>query len=120
VVWTSAGTEPQGDPGHIHSVTRDPANGNLVAFSDRPIVEGVSGPDILISTNNGATFTAHRTTSRDHPNFVAPMYFGEYIGWASDNQINGRFSRIKRTDFYAANWHKTEHVAQLSQKAAYY
>lgn len=119
--FTSDGTEPQGDPGHIHSVTYDTAAAKHVIFVDRPIVEGVSGPRIYTSSNNGATWTLlGEADSINKPNFVAPMYFADYIAWGSDNQINGRVSRIKRTDFYAGAFDKCETVAMLSQKAFYF
>ena len=55
----------------------------------------------------------------DKPNFVRPLFFPNYVAWASDNQVNGRFSRLPRDDFYAGRWDAVEHVAQVSQKAAY-
>lgn len=120
-VLTTAGTEPQGDPGHFHSVTLDPVAGKLVAFSDRPIVAGVSGPRIYVSDDDGATWDVlGESDTPDRPNFVSPMYFPEYIAWGSDNQINGRISRIRRDDFYAGNFDAVEPVAQLSQKALYF
>jgi hypothetical protein len=118
--FTSDGTEPQYDPGHLHSVTYDKIAGKHVIFCDRPNT-GTSGPRIYASGDNGATWKLlGESITADYPNFVAPMYFADYIAWGSDNQVNGRISRMKRTDFYAGNFDKAETVAQLSQKVFYF
>jgi len=120
-VYTTAGTEPAGDPGHIHSITYDPIGLKHVAFSDRPYVDGVSGPKVLASSDNGATWVVlGESTSLTAPNFVTPMFFSNYIAWGSDNQINGEVRRMLRSDFYAGNFDKTEFIAQLDQKAIYH
>lgn len=124
VTWTPVlatdGVEPQGDPGHIHSVTYDPVAQRHVAFSDRPINGTYGGPRIYTSADNGATWSLLGVSDGLYtPNFVAPMYFEDHIAWVSDNQINGWVGRITREDFYTGNLHATELVAQLDQKAAY-
>lgn len=119
-VLSSSGQDPQGDPGHFHCVVFDPVARKHVAFMDRPIRGGGVGPHLYESENNGATWRLIGVADTvDKPNFVRPMFFPNYVAWASDNQINGRFSRLPRDDFYAGRWDAVEHVAQLSQKAAY-
>lgn len=126
ITWTtvleSSGTEPTYDPGHLHSMTYDPIEKCHVAFLDRPDFGGFNGPQIWVSRDNMATWTLlGESVDWDHPNFVAPMYFENYIAWGSDNQINGRISRMKRADFYSGNWAgKTEHVFQGNQQAMYW
>lgn len=120
-VYSSSGADSAGDPGHIHSVTYDPYAGKHVAFSDRTIVPGVSGPKVIASSNDGQTWELlGESDTLTKPNFVAPMYFENYIAWGSDNQINGLISRIRRDDFYAGNFDAVEPVVQLDQKAAYF
>lgn len=120
-VYSSSGTEPAGDPGHIHSVTWDPYANCFVAFSDRPIVAGVSGPRLLRSNDEGATWTVIGEASQaTFPNFVAPMHFPNHIAWGTDNQLNGRLFRIARADFYAGNFAAAELVATVNRKANYY
>ena len=121
-VLESSGTEPTYDPGHLHSLTYDPIEKCHLAFLDRPDFGGFNGPQIWVSRDNMATWTLlGESVDWDHPNFVAPMYFENYIAWGSDNQINGRISRMKRTDFYSGNWAgKTEHVFQGNQQAMYW
>lgn len=119
-VLTTDGVEPSGDPGHFHSVTYDHIAGKHIAFSDRPIDSTYGGPRIYVSSDNGATWAVLGVSDGLYtPNFVAPMYFENYIAWASDNQINGWVGRISRTDFYAGNFDNTEEVVQLDQKASY-
>lgn len=125
VTWTtsfsSSGLEPQGDPGHIHSLTYDTVAGKHVIFVDRPINATWGGPHIYASADNGVTWDfVGESDHVDKPNFVSPMYFADYIAWGSDNQINGRISRIRRDDFYAGRFDKSETVAMLSQKALYF
>lgn len=126
LTWTtvleSSGTEPQHDPGHFHSLTYDPIEKCHVAFLDRPDFGGFDGPQIWISRDDMATWTLlGSAVDWDHPNFVAPMYFKNYIAWGSDNQINGRISRMKREHFYSGNWaDNTEHVFQSNQQAMYW
>lgn len=126
LTWTtvleSDGLEPSYDPGHIHSLTYDPVEECHLAFVDRPDHSGFDGPRIYISRDNMATWTVLGTSvDWDHPNFVSPMYFPNYIAWGSDNQINGRISRMRRDHFYSGNWAgNTEHVHQSDQKAMYY
>lgn len=120
-VFTTSGLEPQGDPGHIHSLTYDHVAGKHVIFVDRPIFSTWGGPHVYASSDNGATWEfVGESDTVDKPNFVAPMYFENYIAWGSDNQINGRISRISRDDFYAGRFETAETVAQLSQKAMYH
>lgn len=112
---SSLGTDPQGDPGHLHSVTYDPYENCFVVFMDRP------NPDIWRSNDEGATWTKFGSaTDPMHPNFVSPMYFADYVGWGPDNQIGGAISRIKRADFYAGNFGAYEVVARVNHKAGYY
>ena len=119
--FSSSGDEPQGDPGHIHSVTYDHVAEKHVIFVDRPINATWGGPHIYASGDNGATWDfVGESDHVDKPNFVSPMYFADYIAWGSDNQINGRISRIHRDDFYAGRFEKSETVAMLSQKALYF
>ncbi len=114
-VLSSAGTDPQGDPGHLHSVTWDPYEECFVVFMDRP------NPDIYRSDDEGATWTKFGSaTNPSHPNFVSPMYFPDYIGWGPDNQIGGVISRIPRADFYSGNFGAYEVVATVNHKAGYY
>ncbi|MBC7630413.1 hypothetical protein [Aeromicrobium sp.] len=113
-VLSSTGTDSASDPGHIHSVTRDPYTGALVAFMDR------SQPQVYTSADNGATWTLVGTSIQEyHPNFVAPMYFPGHIAWGVDNQSLGKIYRLSRADFYAGNWNKPETVAQLNRKVFY-
>ena len=126
LTWTtvleSSGTEPRYDPGHFHSLTYDPIEKCHLAFMDRPDHSGFDGPQIWISRDNMATWTLLGTSvDWDHPNFVSPMYFQNYVAWGSDNHINGRISRMRRDHFYSGNWlGNTEHVYQADQKAMYY
>lgn len=119
--FSSSGDEPQGDPGHIHSVTYDHVAEKHVIFVDRPINATWGGPHIYASGDNGVTWDfVGESDHVDKPNFVSPMYFADYIAWGSDNHINGRISRIHRDDFYAGRFEKSETVAMLSQKALYF
>lgn len=124
-VYASSGTEPAGDPGHIHSITYDHVEDCLVAFSDRPAWPrpmGTSGPNILRSDDEGATWQLIGEAKNEwDPNFVAPMYFDNYIAWGYDNHRNGVISRIARDDFYSGNWTREsiEDVAQLNNKVFY-
>ena len=124
VTWStpfqSDGRDPgSGDPGHIHSLTYDPIAGRHNVFLDYDIT-GTDGPQIWSSTDNGATWAMlGKSVNNGQPNFVTPMYFDNYIAWGSDNEINGRLSRLKRADFYAGNFAATEHIQQVSEKAIY-
>ncbi len=103
---------------HCHSLTWDPVQEVHVLFADNTTL-GLY-PQIYTSADNCATFTLlGEVLNDDMPNFVAPCYFANHIAWASDSQINGRISRISRADFYAGNFDQVEHVAQVSQRAAY-
>ena len=103
---------------HMHSITYDPFEQKHVIFADD--TTGGVPPEIYASADDGATWAKiGDVTTVDHPNFVAPCYFANYVAWASDNQINGRISRIPRADFYAGNFDAAETVAQLSQRVAY-
>ena len=104
---------------HMHSVAYDHIAGRFVIFADDTTVPAV--PAIYASTDATGAMWAKLgdVTDVDHPNFVAPMFFANHIAWGSDNQINGRISRIKRSDFYAGNFDECEQVAILSRRAAY-
>lgn len=120
-VLSSPGSEPAGDPGHIHSVTWDPVASCFVAFMDRPIVAGVSGPRIYKSTDDGGTWTLIGESIQSYfPNFVAPMYFATRIAWGSDDQLNGRIWSISRSDFYAGNFAAATVLQIVNRKASYY
>lgn len=121
-VLSSDGVEPVYDPGHFHSLTYDPVERCHLAFMDRPDISGFNGPRIYVSRDNMATWSVIATSvDWDHPNFVSPMYFKNYIAWGSDNQVNGRISRMRRDHFYSGDWAgNTEHVFQSDQKALYY
>ena len=113
-VLSSPGTDAAGDPGHFHSITRDPVNGKLVTFMDRP------NPEVYASADDGATWTKIGTSTQGyHPNFVAPMYFDDYITWGVDNSEGGKIFRLPRADFYSGNWVAPELVAQLNRKVFY-
>ncbi len=103
---------------HFHSVTYDAVAGKHVAFADD--TSGGIPPQIYASVDDGATWTlVGEVTDKDHPNFVAPMYFANYIAWGSDNEVNGRISRILRSDFYAGNFGECEQIGILSRRACY-
>ena len=120
VVLSSPGTDPSGDPGHIHSITFDPYARKLIAFMDRPAITEY-GARIYQSDDNGATWSIIGVVdSNTKPNFVSPMYFDKYIAWGSDNERNGVISRIRREDFYAGNFDESEDVLKLNDKAYYF
>lgn len=115
VVLSSPGGDPASDPGHFHSITVDPYNGNVVAFMDR------ANPDLYLSTNNGATWSLLGTsTAVTHPNWVMPMHFPNYIVWGTDNESNGRICRISRADFYAGRFDQAEAISIVNRKASYF
>ncbi len=120
-VLSSPGLEPSSDPGHIHSVTYDHVENRYLAFMDRPVVAGVSGPRLYSSADEGGTWALlGEADELEKPNFVAPMYFANYIAWGSDNQRNGVISRIRRADFYAGRFHLATDVATVNNKATYH
>ena len=120
-VYSSSGQDPTNDPGHIHSVSYDHVADTYVAFSDR-LATGTAGPKLLKSTDEGATWQIIGEAKNEwDPNFVAPMYFDNYVAWGYDNHRNGVISRMKRADFYSGNWTREtiEDVAQLNDKVFY-
>lgn len=109
-VLSSPGTDSMSDPGHIHSITQDPETGTLVAFMDR------AEPEVYKSDDLGVTWLKiGNVTEGYHPNFVAPMYFEDYIAWGVDNDNHGKIFRLPRADFYAGNWADPELVAQVNR-----
>lgn len=130
LTWTSrlqsSGTDPQGDPGHLHSVTWDPIGEKAVVVMDRPY-NGLSdtatgGPEIWVSDSTMQEWTSLGRVGHGGMSFdcVQPMYFENYIAWASDSWRNGYVGRIKRDDFYAGNWGEYETIARINRTAAYY
>jgi len=113
-VLSSPGTDPRNDPGHIHSVVQDPVTGTIIAFMDRP------NPEIYISDDSGAAWTLLKSSTKtQHPNWVAPMFFDEWIAWGNDNDADGRIYRLRREDFYAGRWDSPEVVAKLGNSRFY-
>ena len=104
---------------HMHSIVFDHVAQRHVVFADD--TSGPQIPQIWASTDGtGATWVKiGDVTGIDQPNFVTPMFFANYVAWGSDNQVNGRISRISRANFYAGNFDATETVAILSRRAAY-
>jgi len=104
---------------HMHSIVYDHVAGRHVVFADD--TTGPQIPQIWASVDGtGASWVKiGDVTGIDQPNFVTPMFFANYIAWGSDNQVNGRISRISRADFYAGNFDQCEQVAILSRRAAY-
>lgn len=130
LTWTSrlqsSGTDPQGDPGHLHSVTWDPIGEKAIVVMDRPYSNltdtATGGPEIWISDTTMQEWTSLGQVGHGGMSFdcVQPMYFENYIGWASDSWRNGYVGRIKRDDFYAGNWGEYETIARINRTAAYY
>lgn len=119
-VLSSPGTDPQGDPGHIHSVTYDPYENAFVAFMDRPANTNY-GARIYVSYDEGLTWDLLGVVDDSiKPNFVSPMYFENYIAWGYDNERNGIISRIKREDFYNGEFDKVDDVVKLNDKVFYF
>ena len=119
-VLASPGVDPQGDPGHIHSVTYDKYANKLIAFMDRPANSNY-GARIYSSSDNGLTWQiVGIVDSNTKPNFVSPMYFETHIAWGSDNERNGVISRIKREDFYSGRFDKIEDIIKLNDKVFYF
>lgn len=114
-VLSSPGTDAAADPGHFHSVVYDDWQDAFIAFMDRP------NPEHYVSEDEGATWTKVGTsTTTTHPNWVAPMFFEDYIAWGYDNQRAGVFARIPRADYYAGNFASAEDVAEVNRKVFYH
>ena len=115
-VLSSPGTDAASDPGHFHSITWDHIQSRFVAVMDRGVQEH------YYSDDEGATWTkipGAGGVAANWPNFVAPMYFPDYIVWGYDNPNGTRIARLPRADFYSGAWGNPETVADIAPKACY-
>lgn len=120
-VWSSDSSRGVDvNPGHVHCVVWDDIEQRIIALAD------YNTPDILISSDEGASFSVLDTADNQlFPNFVAPMFFQDYVAWAYDNNdedASGYVARMTREDFYGGDWTEdmVERIGQANAKAAYF